>query len=98
MEQITQQFEKVTPVVFDALAAKVKELTGVVISGPSGTETAEKYTITWSFDAASGDLEITCNDAPWPKNEFPQLIAKKIHDLVSGVLAAPQSPNPNPGG
>lgn len=90
MQAITQQFVDINPAQFEALVAAVKEQTGVLITGTSGTaqDAKKKWSVDFNFAAETGDLTITVTKAPWPDSMLPSAIATQIKELVQGVLEA----------
>jgi hypothetical protein len=55
-----QTFKNVTPAVFADMISKAKDATGVAIAGNAGEATADKFTLSWTYDPASQVLEIQC--------------------------------------
>jgi hypothetical protein len=81
-----QLFENITPVIYDSLAEKVKEETGVVISGLQGEASAQGYTIAYRFDPGTDILSLQCTDAPRPERWFPSKIEAAIAKMVQDSL------------
>lgn len=82
-----QLFENITPAIYASLIEKVKEKTGVVITGLQGKESAQGYTVTYRFDPATGVLSLQCLSAPWPASwasgKVESTIAQMVRDAQS---------------
>ena len=60
-----QRFVGIDKARFDALVEKVKQHTGVIISGPSGEAEQGDYRLRWDYDATSKVLAIQCLKKPF---------------------------------
>ena len=81
-----QSFENVTPVIYSALAEKVKAGTGVVITGLEGEASAQDYTVAYKFDPAAEVLSLQCLAAPRPERWFPGKIEAAIAKMVQDSM------------
>lgn len=76
-------FESVTPERFTAIAAKVKALTGMSITAVNGIAQQNGYKMSWTHDAATGNLSITVLEKPFLVPEFA--VTNKITAIVNGT-------------
>ena len=77
----SQGFDGITSTVWTCIVQQVASY-GITISGNSGEQTKDGFTVRWDYDPNAQTLQIQCMDSPWwaPCST----INGKIHELVDG--------------
>ncbi len=75
-------FNNVNPQKFDCISKAVTAKVGIPVSGFTGTQSKDGFTVTWNYNAGGRTLTIQCLDSPL--SAPCATINSKIRDIASG--------------